>query len=364
MNQFLETGISLVLIFFIFSVITYVIQELIAVNLKYRSKMLWKSMAQLFDGFRLEGRYSLQKKLPTGLTPATDAFFAHAQIKSLQKDLKRLPAYIPSPNFAMALMDLVAQKNSQPQQDLYTNFKEGLKGFTNSSGNIFPVLKNLVDSSANVKELQKKIESWFNDYMNRVSGWYQSQIVFSVRLIAIALTLAFNVNIIKLVHIIYNNEQVRTAMVAIAEKVEESPTPINDYYNYSFQTTIQKIDSAFEERKKNVINDPVKLASIQGEKDSTLAVEAKKYTRKKIDAINSLTAQLGTSGIPLGWNANIFEEDIAHNNLPGWLLMLIGWGIGAGCIAMGAPFWFDMLAKLVNVRRSGIKPGKGDNKGA
>jgi hypothetical protein len=326
--------------------------------------MLWKSMAQLFDGFKVESRYLPQKDLPTGQTPTTDSFFAHAQIKSLQKDLKRLPAYIPSENFAMALMDLVAQKSSQPHKDFYENFKEGLKTFVTSNGNIFPVLKNLADSSGNLKELQEKIETWFNNYMNRVSGWYQSQIVFSVRLIAILLTLVFNINVIKLVHIIYNNEQVRTSMVAIAEKVEEDPTPLNDYYNHNFQTSIRKIDSTFEDRKKMAAGDAAKLATIDGERDSTMAAEAKKYTGRKIDAINSLTDQLGASGIPLGWNTNIFKEDITHNSLPGWFLLLLGWGIGAGCIAMGAPFWFDMLAKLVNVRRSGIKPGKGDNKGA
>lgn len=110
MNTILETGISLVLIFFIFSTITYVIQELIAVNLKYRSKMLWKSMAQLFDGFdKLKSRMKLMKAMPTAQTPNTNAFYDHAQILSLQKDLTRRPNYIPAANFALAVMDLVAK---------------------------------------------------------------------------------------------------------------------------------------------------------------------------------------------------------------------------------------------------------------
>jgi hypothetical protein len=35
---------------------------------------------------------------------------------------------------------------------------------------------------------------------------------------------------------------------------------------------------------------------------------------------------------------------------------LLGWAITAGCISMGAPFWFDVMLKLVNVRRAGLVP--------
>lgn len=40
MNVYLDTAISLILIFVIFSSVTYMIQELSAVNLMYRGKML------------------------------------------------------------------------------------------------------------------------------------------------------------------------------------------------------------------------------------------------------------------------------------------------------------------------------------
>jgi hypothetical protein len=36
--------------------------------------------------------------------------------------------------------------------------------------------------------------------------------------------------------------------------------------------------------------------------------------------------------------------------------MLSGWLISGVAIAMGAPFWFDLLSKLMNVRNSGSKP--------
>jgi hypothetical protein len=35
---------------------------------------------------------------------------------------------------------------------------------------------------------------------------------------------------------------------------------------------------------------------------------------------------------------------------------LIGWTMSAFAIMMGAPFWFDLLNKFVNVRNAGPKP--------
>jgi len=40
-----------------------------------------------------------------------------------------------------------------------------------------------------------------------------------------------------------------------------------------------------------------------------------------------------------------------------WALKLVGWLLTAFAVRQGAPFWFDLLNRLVNVRGSGSKPG-------
>jgi hypothetical protein len=47
-----------------------------------------------------------------------------------------------------------------------------------------------------------------------------------------------------------------------------------------------------------------------------------------------------------------FRQQAAGN----WALKIIGWLITALAVAMGAPFWFDLLSRLINVRGSGPKP--------
>jgi hypothetical protein len=361
MNTYLETGISLVLIFFIFSIVTYVIQELVAVNMRYRSKMMWKSMSQLMDGFILEGRMKLMKALPTGKTSNTDDFYGHAQIQSLQKNLNKLPNYIPAANFALAIMDLVAKKAPAKTGVLFTDVKAGLQTFVGSKGNLYEVLTNLVDTSSTIEELQKKIEDWFNNYMQRVSGWYQSHTIVTVRIIALFVALIFNINVIKLTKTIYSDGKLRSSLVAMSESVVKDAGPITKFYTTSFEKQNADLITSFKNRIDSAKGDTLKLIH---ERDSVLDALAKNYTDKNIAAIKSLTASLDTTGLPLGWKRSVFadggwlKEGPTNDGTINFLLALIGLLIGAGCISMGAPFWFDMLNKLVNVRRSGVKPGK------
>ncbi len=370
MNAIIETGISLILIFFIFSTITYIIQELIAVNMKYRSKMLWKAMSQLFDDNKnmLEGRMALNKAIDTTNTTGTNEFYKHVQIASLQKDLKRRPNYIPAANFALAVMDLVAKQApaSVKQNKLFEDFKAGLQTFSASNGNLYEVLKTLAATSDTVKELQYKIETWFNNYMQRVTGWYKSHTVLTVRLIAIAVALIFNINVIKLAKTIYKNGELRTAMVTMAQSVVDNSQPITQYYTKTFESEYAAKIADFTKRidsvKKTDSANAGAVKAIEVERDTVMAALAKTYTGKNISAIKSLTDSLKTAGLPLGWNKAAWKEVIdcknRKNNFNSIFLAIIGLLIGAGCISMGAPFWFDLLNKLVNVRSSGLKPPK------
>jgi hypothetical protein len=41
-----------------------------------------------------------------------------------------------------------------------------------------------------------------------------------------------------------------------------------------------------------------------------------------------------------------------------WGSKVLGWLLSGAMAAQGAPFWFDMLNKLVNVRSSGKTPSE------
>jgi hypothetical protein len=44
------------------------------------------------------------------------------------------------------------------------------------------------------------------------------------------------------------------------------------------------------------------------------------------------------------------------------LIQVLGWMLTAIALTLGAPFWFDLLQKFVNIRRAGGKPKREDEK--
>ena len=66
--------------------------------------------------------------------------------------------------------------------------------------------------------------------------------------------------------------------------------------------------------------------------------------------------ELSLDTFPLGWN-NI---EISEWNYVNWLGHIIGWLITISAVSLGAPFWFDLLGKIANLRGSGgrVKTGE------
>ncbi|MEJ0102755.1 MAG: hypothetical protein WDO19_09460 [Bacteroidota bacterium] len=117
MNTYLETAIAVILVIVIFSIIAYVVQELIAANLQYRGKMLRNSLQVLLDG-------------EANTSAFVDKIYNHPQVKKLKENNDRLPSYVPAANFALAIIDEVAKSRKTTLTDLFTDFKNGINAFT------------------------------------------------------------------------------------------------------------------------------------------------------------------------------------------------------------------------------------------
>lgn len=321
MNSYLETLMAVILVIIVFSIVTYVIQELIAANLEYRGKMLHQSIKQILDG-------------ANAIPVLTVQFFNHPQIKMLMEDLQKLPSYIPAANFALALSDIVAKKSTAVHNDLFQNFKSGIAAFAETNGDLAVLLKNWSDNAESLKELQANIEQWYDDYMDRVSGWYKRKSRVVTRWIAIGVTLVFNFNIIAVTKTINSDTILKAKLVATAETLAENEKQVKDHYLGSIDSTLAKIPQKSQ-------------ASI----DSVL----RNYNIDRMNSMKTLLKDTHVTELPIGWNKMNFFE-LAHLSFTEWLLMLFGWFIGAVTISMGAPFWFDLLLRIVNIRKAGNKP--------
>ncbi|HLQ50077.1 MAG TPA: hypothetical protein VK129_01185, partial [Terriglobales bacterium] len=58
------------------------------------------------------------------------------------------------------------------------------------------------------------------------------------------------------------------------------------------------------------------------------------------------------------WSADMAEMQLSSNKLSWWGSHLLGLFFTLVALSMGAPFWFDMLNKFINIRNSGKAPDR------
>ena len=303
-STLLDVVIGVTFIYLFLSLIGSAITEFIANFRQLRAKNLEQWVRSILDG---------PKSKELG-----DKFYEHPLIRGLMQDGRR-PSYIPSRTFALALMDVIASEDDVKSSKLLVGVRESLEKIEYEPfKNV--LLHQLEDAGAEINTIRQNLEKWFDDGMERVSGWYKRKSQLIILLISITITLVLNVDTISLATRLYHDAPLRSGLVAAADEIA----------------------------KKQL-----------GQDASAQAKEIK--------------ADLDKMQFPIGWpifegagSDTVNEQDIPHSFL-GWMTKLAGWVITAFAISLGAPFWFDVLGKFINIRSTGVKPkpaGETDTKDA
>jgi hypothetical protein len=78
--------------------------------------------------------------------------------------------------------------------------------------------------------------------------------------------------------------------------------------------------------------------------------------------------------LPIGWNCKAETADGSDGSTTDYwacvkqklpqlrLVQILGWILTAAALSLGAPFWFDLLNKFINLRGAGEKPARDDEK--
>jgi hypothetical protein len=161
---------------------------------------------------------------------------------------------------------------------------------------------------------RERLERWFDHAMERNAGTFKKNAQVAVVGFSIFVTVLFNVDSIELIRYFYDHPAEAARIAEVAEKAINDP--------------------ATAERLKSASDDTIK---------TTLA-----GLRTSIDEVKSLKLPIGWES--LGW----FEYlDLGFFKV---FNLLIGWTLTVLAISLGAPFWYDMLNKLVDLRSAGKKP--------
>jgi len=283
LGSVLNVAVGLVLTFLILSLLSTSVQEAGASVIRTRGRMLKSGLRSLLaDGADGAGMALFEK------------VFGHGLVQGLSRSC--LPSYLPSPSFSLALFDALSDKSAAP---LFSQIERGVlalpEGVTKQSLSAF-----IVVSSGDADVLRARVENWFNDAMNRLSGMYKRRSQLAHFLFGLLIALAFNVDTLNIAHVLWTDAGKGQAIAAAAQNF--------------------------------VAANPAAAGA------------------PSINATDALK-QLEALPIPMGWASATLPSTAL-----GWVYSVAGWLVTGFAISLGAPFWFDLLQKVMNVSVRGAGP--------
>ena len=305
----LEVGIGLVFVFTLLSLLCTTLNEwLISYILKLRPKLLDRALDKLLA----------DQGMPEG--NLRDLFESHPLVaKTTTSGGQRAASYLSAVTFAKTMVDLVT-----PQVQGVVTFPDVVAGVqAMPDGDIKKTLIALMaDTDNDLTKLRCNIEDWFDEAMERTTGAFKRHAQLWAVLVAAFLTIITNADTLAISQKLWSNPSLRAEAVKLAEQRAEMPRP-----------TVKV--------EYNDADDPL---------NPTVAKEPQ----------DSLTDdEQNILGKLIGWEKSPTDHSVGDviRHFPGWFLTIVA-------VSLGAPFWFDVLNKIMKLRNTGRVPPKGKDQEA
>jgi hypothetical protein len=368
----LDIVIGLVFIYLLYSLLATIIQEIIASNFGFRAKMLERAIFRMLeDENKFNNRFAsvfyLFKKSGNGgkINSTSGEFYRHPLIKFLGEDNSRKkPAYINSTTFSKVIVDLLRGNDVKPGDDVNSLIQKALDQNATNWGNskisdeTLSFLKSIwADSDGDIGKFRRHLESWFNETMDRASSWYKKHTQFILFFVGLSIAIVFNVDTIKIVDKLERDPKLREQLVQQANAFVQAHPDLDiklkekELEFKKAMATIQKTDSTIDANTANaILKDSLELENyklLKSQRD-TLLRRAESLIQKDIKNIHH--------SLGLEWE----NYDRKSGLFVSLLKSLFGWIITAIALSMGAPFWFDLLNKMMKLRGSVATPTSDD----
>ena len=247
------------------------------------------------------------------------------------------------------------------------------------------------DARGDFSEAQKNIEDWFNHAMDRVTGWYKRRMQWITVVIGLILAVSLNADSFAVANSLARDPVQRAAVTAAAEAyvrvnspqppppaTESAPpasakgatgrstelTPASAKGATGRSTELTPASAKGATGRSTELT-PATTTEKPDEKVSTNQKSQSKGPDHTINGLSNQIANLEAYGWPLGWNLDdprsvpLPKEPCSPKSwfrcLGAWLLKALGWVVTVFAISLGAPFWFDLLNKIIQLRSS-LKP--------
>jgi hypothetical protein len=385
MNAILEVAIGLLFVFLLFSLLVSAVNEAIFGHLtRLRARVLEDSLHALLSrrakGFSVWAWIRRGFKAPPESGPGvfSEKLLKHPLVQGLVVGKHRCPNYLPAETFVdAALGTLLGLGTSTPNAPgAPVMIQAGISELASAVQNLSDdyarkVLSSVLAGAANLDEAKQKLEIWFNNSMERVSGVYKTYSQFWLYVWATILVLWLNIDTIEITHRLLTDAQFRSALSSGAVNFVEQnkgssprgsnqpPATVEPAGNNS-AATVQTNSGVRAMTPGQILQEISKLNLPLGWGACTNAVSANSLIGWVIMKLPRLEIDFGDGSSKSGdysLASGILTAGAPCPDTPqAWRLKLLGLVITIAAISQGAPFWFDLLNRITNLRGAGRPP--------
>jgi hypothetical protein len=303
----LDVAIGIVVVYFVLSLLASTVNEAIATALAWRANFLERWLKNLLVE-KNEGQNEV-----AAVDDAIAKIYGHPLLAPLLEQPRwwsadrtklRRPSYIASDVFAAVLFNPDPGEKAKLKRPPLDQVIAALP-----SSQLRKIVTTLRQEVGDDEELvRKRFERWYDDSMERVSGWYKRRVQLSLAVIGLVVAITLNVDTLQIVRTLWIDKTVRAAVVAEAGRI----------------------------------------------------TQAGKQQPQSLKAAAEQVQQIKALNIPLGWRLKAHDPRDLPHSASLWAAKVIGILITTIALMLGAPFWFDLLSKIVRLRGSGAPPPASD----
>jgi hypothetical protein len=217
----------------------------------------------------------------------------------------RRPSYIPSEYFLAAVLSqggTAAVTGARTAEELATSTQRLITSLPD--GPIKRALSQLWnEANGDVNRFEKAAKHWFDSAMDRVSGWYKRWSQKILWVIGLIVAAVLNIDALHVGQVLWHDPTIRQVLADQGSQAAHGTSKLN----------------------------------------LSQATDAAKHLP-----------------LPIGWT-EAYAESL---DAAGWVREVAGIVATAAAVSLGAPFWFDALGKLANLRNSGNQPVPAQTKAA
>jgi hypothetical protein len=312
MTNIIGVAIGLCLLFLLMSILGSYLNEAIAAAFGLRAAFLELGLQRMLQAETL----ALKDKNGNAFN-LVESIRAHPLILSLSQSAQKKPTYIPDHTFVAAMESVLAEKlGADP------NFGQILAKLPVDSilaQSLSAVIRGLENDPI---QCRAAVATWFNEAMDRVGGWYKrwSQVILFA--VGVVVAVVLNADSLHVATRLWSDSTLRDQISVVASGVLRPASP---------------------------------LSTTSGTPPGSAALVSQ--FNDGLNGIRQTSVQLNT--LPIGWDSETrrhWSPSAWQTEWSFWLMAICGWLSTAVAAALGAPFWFDLLGKAINMRMAGPAP--------